>query len=267
MLYEDCINLSSYVLENDEPLGEYKANAIYSIACSYHYLGQYEQCRVYLEECSKFPFSYISDNTKLMDAITNGKLGKTESAILQLEDYLKNPSDYNLIYAVTELFNLYLSINDFVTAERLLKYEDWMLESINDERTSPFTKSRLAYFYLLKGIMKLRKQFEEAFNCFIESTCIYMDIGVYDKALVSLLYIKQITIDNDLFPKPEVEQKINTLHEQLLKKASNNPHLVSNMIASLSLARIEIPDWLTTMLMTMSTSELKLPTLPVFLAK
>lgn len=219
MLYEECISLCSYILEKDEPLGEYKAKAVYSIACSYHYLGQYEQCRVYLEECSKFPFSYISDNARLMKLITNGKLGNTESAILQLEDYLKNPSDYNLIYAVTELFNLYLSINDFVSAERLLKYEDWMLESINDERVTPFKKSRLAYFYLLKGILLLNMQLcGEAFDCYIESTWKYMDIGMYDKAILSLLHISHAIMKDETLLTMEVVKKLDLMFDQLIKK-------------------------------------------------
>lgn len=268
LLYEDCIKLCSYVLENDAPLGEYKANAIFSIACSYHYLGQYKKSQSYLDEYSKFPFSYVPDNAKLMTGITNGKLGHTELAISQLQEYLENPSDYNLIYAVTELFNLYLYRNDFVSAEKLLKYEDSMLKSINDECTTPFKRSRLAYFYLLKGIMMFNtRRCEEAFNCFIESTCEYMDIGVHDKALVSLLHIQQSVIDNNPLPKSELVQKINSLHEQLCKKASRDPDLVSKMVAALSWARIEIPDWLMTMSMTMSTSGITIQELPGFRAK
>ncbi|MDR0270951.1 helix-turn-helix transcriptional regulator [Paenibacillus sp.] len=219
MLYEECINLSSYILENDEPLGEYKANAVYSIACSYHYLGQYEQCQIYLGECNKFPFPYVSDNARFKKAITNGKIGNTELSISQLEDYLKNPSDYNLIYAVTELLNLYLSTNDLVSAEGLLRYEDWMIESINDERTPPIKKSTLAYYYLLKGIFLLKVQScGEAFDCYIESAWKYMDISMYDKAIMSLLHISHAIIKDETLLTMEVMKKLDSIYHQLIKR-------------------------------------------------
>lgn len=219
LLYEDCIKLCSYVLENDAPLGEYKANAIFSIACSYHYLGQYKKSQSYLNEYSKFPFSYVPDNAKLMTGITNGKLGHTELAISQLQEYLDSPSAYNLIYAVTELFHLYLSIHDFTSAVELLKHEDSMLESINDKCTTPFKKSRLAYFYLLKGNLILNTQLcEDAFDCFIESARKYMDIGMYDKAIVSLLYINQAIMKDSALFTIEVVKKLDSLHHQLIKK-------------------------------------------------
>nr|WP_240463854.1 helix-turn-helix transcriptional regulator [Paenibacillus apiarius] len=264
MLYEDCIKLCSYILENDKPLGEYKANAVFSILCSHHYLGQYEKSKSYLEEYYKFPFPYVSDNAKLMTGITNGKVGHRELAISQLQDYLKSPSTYNLIYAVTELFNLYLQINDFVSAEGLLNHEDSMIKSINDKCTTPFKRSRLAYFYQLKGTLMFNtQQYDEAFNCFIESVCEYMDIGVYDKALVSLLHINRAIIeDNSLFSL-EVVKKFDSLNQQLYKKASNNPQLVIKMRAALSWAKIETPEWLAIMTMTMSTSGLALPALSV----
>ena len=219
MLYEDCIKLCSYILEKDEPLGHYKANAIFSISCAYHYLGQYERSKIFLEEYSKFPFSYVPDNAKLMTGITNGKLGHTELALSQLQEYLMNPSTYNLIYAVTELFNLYLHIGDFASAEELLKHEDSMLNSINDKSTTPFKRSRLAYFYKLKGTLMLNlKQSEEAFDCFIESAYKYMEIGMYDKAMMSLLHINQaIMADNSLLTL-EVVIKFDSLYHQLIKK-------------------------------------------------
>lgn len=198
MLYEDCIKLCSYILDNDESLSEYKANAFFSISCAYHYLGEYEKSQIFLDKYRKFPFSYVTDNVKLMTGITNGKLGNTELAIVQLQDYVKSPSAYNLIYAVTELFNLYLCRNDFESAEGLLQYEDSMLESIHDICTTPFKRSRLAHFYLLKGTMMLNaRRCEEAFDCFIESALKYMDIGRHDKAIMSLLHINHAIMEDE----------------------------------------------------------------------
>ncbi|MCY9581886.1 helix-turn-helix domain-containing protein [Paenibacillus alvei] len=264
--YEDAIRFGEYVVKNGT--GESQANATHNVCNAYYHLGDFVACRSYLEKYSQYPYPFVADNVCLMNGYINGKTGNIELAISQFNAYLMDSSSYNLIHAVTELFHLYLSIHDFVSAENLLKYEDSMLESINNEYTTPFKRSRLAYFYLLKGIMMFNtRRCEEAFNCFIESTCEYMDIGVYDKALVSLLHIQQSVIDNNPLPKSELVQKINSLHEQLCKKASRDPDLVSKMMAALSWARIEIPDWLMTMSITMSTSGITIPELPGFRAK
>lgn len=62
------------------------------------------------------------------------------------------------------------------------------------------------------------QQSEEAFDCFIESACKYMEIGMYDKAMMSLLHINQAIMADSSLLTLEVVKKIDSLYHQLIKK-------------------------------------------------
>ena len=198
----ESIKFSEYVIENDIPEGEYRANAIFNACNSHYYLDEYATSKTYLTEYSKFPFLYVEDNVKLMNGCLSGKTGDVELGIDQLEEYLNNPSEYNLIYAVTMLMDLYLIKRNYYSAKLLLKYEAEMEISLQNNCTTPDKRSKLALFYKLKGDLLLDENIEEAFDCYMKSALEYMKISLHGKAF-EMLYLMTNAMDGS----PHLNQK------------------------------------------------------------
>ncbi|UHA73817.1 helix-turn-helix domain-containing protein [Paenibacillus sp. 481] len=210
--FDEAIRLSEYVIEHDKTDSEYKASAILNVSNAYYYLGKYEISQFYLDTYSTFSFPQIKENAQLRRAMLLGKTGDIESAILQLADYLNHASAYNIIYAVTELMDLYLTKNDLNAAKRLLQYEADMEQSIQDIRTTPFKRSKLAYFYQMKGKLLLNElELEAAFDAYLNSALTYKQISLYDGMLQSISSITQSMVDHYRLLKLETVQKANAI--------------------------------------------------------
>lgn len=171
-----------YVIEHDNSAdGEYRANALINLCNSCYYTGEYDVSHSYLDEYSKYSFPYIIDNVKFMTACLNGKNGNLITAISFLESYVKEASEYNIVFAVAELFDLCIQNNDLQRAKLLLQYEDQMVKSLQDYRTTPFKRSKLACFYELAGRIhqdNAEKMLEYYTKSFLEYAC----IGQYEKS-------------------------------------------------------------------------------------
>ncbi|UHA75606.1 helix-turn-helix domain-containing protein [Paenibacillus sp. 481] len=222
MKYDEAIDLSKYVIENDTAKGEYRVHAVYTICCAYYYLDKYEICQTYLEEYRKFPYDYIDDNVKLMIGLISGRTGDFYLGIKQLEHYLESPSSYNLIYSVTALFDFYMNINDLESAGKLRRYEEQMELSLQDIRTTPEKRAELALYYELNGHHQLsNNDFKDAIQYFRKSITQYMGVAKYRKAfyIVSVL-IKLIVnkINDSSFLENYCIQDISELCENLSLK-------------------------------------------------
>ncbi|MCY9517901.1 transcriptional regulator, partial [Paenibacillus apiarius] len=162
------------------------------------------------------PYSFVTDNVKLMTGFINGKTGNIDLAIAQFKKYLDDPSSYNLIHAVTELLELYLNKNDLLAANQLLLYEDELTESISQPHTTPYKKSRLAYYYRIKGQLLLRNnQEKDAFDSLLISTLKYAKIGRFTEAFDSLSFITQTMMKDSSIINSEMIQKIDVVFKTI----------------------------------------------------
>ncbi|MCY9763817.1 helix-turn-helix domain-containing protein [Paenibacillus alvei] len=180
-LYEDCIELCSNVIRNDKADSFLKAEAFYALCNSYYYLGDAASARYYLDEYSKFSFPHVIENIKFMTGSINGKLGNIDLAITQLEDCLKNSSEYNFVYIAVSLFELYLQKKDFSAIEKLLSNEE---KIANMNIVTPFRRYILAYFYKLKGdfLMYNNVYIATAFEYYAKGAHEYMKVNMYTEA-------------------------------------------------------------------------------------
>ncbi|UHA72801.1 helix-turn-helix domain-containing protein [Paenibacillus sp. 481] len=187
MRFDEAIQFSESVLQLDNIQSEHRANALFNMCNAYFYLGKYDVSQVYLHQYSKLSFPFVADNVKLKTGFINGRLGNVDLAITQIRGYLHKYSNYNLIFAVTELMDLYMLKADMCAASEMLNYEDEMERSIqHDIQTTPFKRSKMAYFYQQKGHLLLASgQFDEAINSFLQSTTVYVRIGEMEKAFGS----------------------------------------------------------------------------------
>lgn len=181
MCMNDSKQYMQFIIENDDIAeGEFKAHAFFSLCNSSYYAGEYENCKTYLAEYSKYSFPYIEDNVKFMTACLKGKSGNLDVAISQLESYLKDASEYNIVFAVTELLDLYIRKSDFHSAKMLLNYEKQMVKSLQDKRTTPFKRAKFAYFYVLASRLFQNEDKEKAFGYYTQSILEYAQIGLAD---------------------------------------------------------------------------------------
>ncbi|SUA98975.1 tetratricopeptide repeat protein [Paenibacillus thiaminolyticus] len=125
MNYDDSVPYMKYVVENDNSEdGAYRANAYLSLCNSSYNTGDYRASQVYLNEYSKYSFSYVADNVHFMSACIDGKMGNVDSSISKLRSYLQNTSEYNLIYAVAELLDQYLQKKTFIQQRSFLSMKN-----------------------------------------------------------------------------------------------------------------------------------------------
>nr|WP_206765810.1 helix-turn-helix transcriptional regulator [Paenibacillus dendritiformis] len=218
MFYHDAIEFGNYVVENGA--GEPLANATHNVCNAYYHLGNYDDCSSYLERYSHFPYPFVKENVELMTAFLNGKKGNIESAITQFNNCLDNLSSYNLIHAVTELMELYLhKNNDLLAAEQLLMYEEQIIESITQPQTTPYKRSKLAYYFRIKGQLLIRKKHEkDAVDSFLKSTLEYAKIGRFTEAFESLSFVTQSMIHNQSIFNSEIIKNVNDLLQQIAAK-------------------------------------------------
>ncbi|UHA72737.1 helix-turn-helix domain-containing protein [Paenibacillus sp. 481] len=197
MKYEESIELSQFVIQNDEQNGVLKANAIFNICNCYYYLGRYENSKSYLAEYSKFSLPHIEDNAKMMTGCISGKTGNLELGVKQLEAYLSDPSEYNITYAVVQLMDFYIIKKDFNSAKYLFKYEEQMILSLQDRLATPENRAKLAYYYKLKGDLLLSdNDARDALACYRISTLKYAGISNFEKAFDSLSFITKAIVDD-----------------------------------------------------------------------
>lgn len=217
MHYDKSIKFSEYVVDNDNTItGEYKANALFNICNCYYYLGAYENSQKYLSEYNKYFFPYIKDNIDLMNGCLSAKTGNIDFGILQLENYLQNHSEYNLIYSVTMLMDLYLFKQNYTAAEKLITYENEMTRSIEDYRTTPDKRSKLAHYYKLKGDLLQKENIEEAFDSYIQSALEYKKISL-DRKAYEVLGLMTDAANGDVETTNVVIQKLRTALNMLSK--------------------------------------------------
>nr|WP_240464224.1 helix-turn-helix transcriptional regulator [Paenibacillus apiarius] len=214
MNYHDAIEFGNYVVENGK--GESQANATHNVCSAYYQLGNYDACQSFLENYSRYSYSFVTDNVKLMTGFINGKTGNIDLAIAQFKKYLDDPSAYNLIHAVTELLELYLNKNDLLAANQLLFYENQLTESISQSHTTPYKKSRLAYYYRIKGQLLIRSnQEKEAIDSLLKSTLEYAKIGRFTEAFDSLSFITQTMMQNSSIINSEMIQKVDVVFKTI----------------------------------------------------
>lgn len=218
MKYDESIKFSRYVIENDISNSHYSAHATLNICNCHYYLGDYKTSMTFLDDYKKYSFSFVEDNVKFITGCINGKTGNVELGIKQLEGYLKAPSDFNLVYAVTTLMDLYLIKHDFKSAKKLLEHVPEMEESIKDKRTTPDKKARLAFFYQLVGNVLIIEDDEKAFDYYLKSALEYMRIGLYENALGSIIIINDVIIENPSRYNIGVIRKKNALYKQIVNK-------------------------------------------------
>ncbi|BFH68504.1 hypothetical protein J27TS7_51890 [Paenibacillus dendritiformis] len=207
MNYDDSVPYMKYVVENDNSEnGEYRANAYLSLCNSFYNTGDYRASQVYLNEYSKYSFSYVADNVHFMSACIEGKMGNVDSSISKLRSYLQNTSEYNLIYAVAELLDQYLQKNDLHSAKKLLVYEEQMVKSLQDIRTTPFKRALLARFYKNMGDILYHEDIEKSLDYYMKSVLEYAGIGQYDNSLHSLSYIFQAIAKGVIVDKETIKE-------------------------------------------------------------
>ncbi|TVX94068.1 helix-turn-helix domain-containing protein [Paenibacillus agilis] len=216
MRFEESVKLSEYVIKNATQ-EEHKALSIYNICISLYQLERFIESESYLEEYKKFNFSYISDTSTMLTGILNAKIGNLELALTQLHSCLKNTSDYNIIFIISELMEVYVKLDRIEDAISLLHYESRLIVSLNDERTTPSKRRRLAYFYRQVGTILLSRDIEQSFDYFLKSASEYMKVGMGKNALESVALINEAILENDSCLTTELIKKINITFKQIIE--------------------------------------------------
>nr|WP_272595643.1 helix-turn-helix transcriptional regulator [Paenibacillus apiarius] len=217
MLYDESIKFSEFVIKNDT--GKYKPYAINNIIFCYYNLKRFEESEQYLEEYKKFDLPCAVENSELFKGFVSAKTGDIKLCLHQLNEYLKHSSEYNLVYVVSELCSLYIRANDPSSALQLLQYEEEMENSLQDTRTTPDKRAKLAYFYQLVGNVLLEEDsVDRAFDYYLKSVVEYMRIGLYDNAFESITLINQAIIKGAARLDVELVKKINSMYMQVINK-------------------------------------------------
>ncbi|WP_036604868.1 helix-turn-helix domain-containing protein [Paenibacillus assamensis] len=216
--YNESIDFSKTVLDIDIFKGEYSAHATFNICNCYYYLNDFAKSGLYLEEYKKYTFSFVQDNVRFMTGCINGRSGNIDLGIEQLEKYFKITSPFNFVYVVTMLMELYLIKLDLVSARSLLTYEAEMKSSLNLEYTTPDKKARMAYFYQMAGNALISQDVVKAFDYYLKSALEYMKIGLYDRALGSVVLINEAILEEHSYLSIEIIRKINDVYKHIINK-------------------------------------------------
>ncbi|MBD8496972.1 helix-turn-helix domain-containing protein [Paenibacillus arenosi] len=217
MLYEDSLQFSEYVI-NHTNKDEYKAATINNIIFCLYNLKRFEESRIYLEDYKKIDLPYVNGNSKMFEGFLTLNTGNVELALLQLESYLKLSSEYNLVYVVSELMNIYLTKSDFDSALTLLVHESQMKISLNDLRTTPDKWARLAFFYQLVGKLFLLQDVNKAFEYYLKSAKEYLNIGLINNALESLAFINMAIIEDSSRFDVNIAIRTNEMYFTIINK-------------------------------------------------
>ncbi|MCR8845049.1 helix-turn-helix domain-containing protein [Paenibacillus sp. SC116] len=181
--YLESIDLSHYVVVHTEPENILRSYAVFTICNAHYYLNEFDKSREYFRECTKFEDSYSQDNVKFMIGCINARSGNIELGMKQLESYLENPSEWNIVHAVVALMDIYMSRVAVESAKKLFEYETIMEKSIQDPRTAPLKRAHLAHYYKLKGdILLYDNDSEAALEYYAKSTIEYSKISAHNKA-------------------------------------------------------------------------------------
>ncbi|MBD8501234.1 helix-turn-helix domain-containing protein [Paenibacillus arenosi] len=208
--YKESIELSEFVIKNDNTNSEYRAHAIFNACNSHCLLNEMDQCKFYLQEYSKYSFPFVEDNIRFMNGCISIRSGNLELGIVQLEEYLSQSSEYNIVYTIIVLTELYLSEGRFDDVERLFMYEEAMMKSLNDFRATPEKRGKLAYFYRLKGVwLKETGDLNKALEYYRKSAIEYAGISYYNEAFYSLSLITNSTLQTENSPNSKAIEELN----------------------------------------------------------
>ncbi|MBD8500919.1 helix-turn-helix domain-containing protein [Paenibacillus arenosi] len=219
--YNDCLDYCKIVSEIDQTNSQYRAHVTFLMCNCHYYLKNYETSKMFLAEYNNYSFEFVQGNVNFMTGCINGRSGKVDLGIQQLEQYLKVTSEFNLVYVVTMLLELYLIKCDLGASRRLLEYEVAMKDSLIDKYTTPDKKARMAYFYQLAGNALVSQDVEVAFDFYLKSASKYMEIGLYDNALKSVVLINEAILEDHSRLSIEVVRKMNEIYKQIISKKIN----------------------------------------------
>ncbi|UHA75073.1 helix-turn-helix domain-containing protein [Paenibacillus sp. 481] len=217
MLYEDAIQLCTYVLEQHRISPSMNMYARLTICGAYYELGLYAEGQHLLSMSNRPHTTAASEVTNITAALINGKLGHIEDAIEQLytclDDCLQQGSHASLLYIITGLMELLLANNDTSTALQLLAYEDIIL---NLPMNTPLQQSKRAYYFRLKGDLFCRiEQYDAAFDHFFISALEYAKIHLFSKAFQTLGLITKVLLKVELVYSKAIVRKIDLMYDML----------------------------------------------------
>ncbi|NOJ74032.1 helix-turn-helix domain-containing protein [Paenibacillus alvei] len=216
MLYQECVDMCGYVINNDSTRSNLKANALYAIALGYDGLGDYAKWESYLKEYSTYSTPGIDENKKVTIARVNSRMGNVDLAIEQLNELLLHTTaDRNFIVVITKLLEIYLQRNDLDNAHKLLIYED-KVNSI--PVTTPITRLNIALFYRLKSQILISHDFESSFECCKKSVREYIKISRFNEAFESLSVISNQLLKDSSLINVETIRKMDMLFDELRTK-------------------------------------------------
>ncbi|WP_028595699.1 helix-turn-helix transcriptional regulator [Paenibacillus assamensis] len=206
--FREAISLMERIVLNEFSESVYKTTALFNMCNSYYYLGQYDASQSYLNEYSALSHPDVEENVRILNALLCGKRDTTEG-IKHLQRYIKNkPLDYYIIFAVTELMELYLIDKDYSAAFDLLSYEGPMKKALNDERTTPFKIATFAHFYKLAGNLYINNDPNTACKYYLNSVSAYAGIGDIERVFLVMANITEL-LTSDIELNQETRNKIN----------------------------------------------------------
>ncbi|UHA71775.1 helix-turn-helix domain-containing protein [Paenibacillus sp. 481] len=217
MLFQDCINLCKNVVHNDTSKSQIKSDALYLLCISSFDINNYEKGQFFLEQYAKFDhISGVSEKVKIVTAIANGKIGKVDLAIVQLNDLMSKTSMRNSTTVISQLIELYLQKNHITAAEHLLSYETAFREMVI---TSPVKQAELSKYYRLKGLVLLAKvNIDDAFDSLLYSALEYAKIKRYNEVFENFSIITKQLLKNKSLVSDETIQKIDAVFDELKRK-------------------------------------------------
>ncbi|TPG73165.1 XRE family transcriptional regulator [Brevibacillus laterosporus] len=178
-LFEDCIELCKYVLEEDNSNSEIQIESMVAIYNSYYYLDDLDNFEYYLKMYTSHPLADKS-RSKFAFAALNAKKGETDLAITQLQECLTYTAKETALYVTNMLFELLIKKSDLFKVEELILPQDKRIKDI--PLRSPYQISELARFYKFKGDYYVMKDLlDYGVDSYIESIILYAKVSAHDK--------------------------------------------------------------------------------------
>ncbi|WCF11391.1 helix-turn-helix domain-containing protein (plasmid) [Paenibacillus thiaminolyticus] len=148
-LYEQSIDFCLKVLQEAHEEDMNYINALGVLRDSYFYREDYVKSEEYSLRYKQYDYPHIKVNGILMEALINGKKGKTDLAVTQLKSFLETANQDASLPAINQLIHIYLKENELHEIKLLL--EKQKINPSNISNNNPYIIYELAEYYYHKG--------------------------------------------------------------------------------------------------------------------
>jgi transcriptional regulator with XRE-family HTH domain len=176
--YQECIDLCSKGIREDQTDSKQKASALIAIVNAYLRLNDLILAELYLKKYEKSEYADFRKNH--LRALLYAKKGEYDEATSLYKKCLNDTSREGRISIVSDLLEVYLEIGRYDLIKELIELEDQFLPE--DILTHPYRIKQAARYYKRKGLCQFAiGQVDEGFNSLLQSILYYRQLGDFQK--------------------------------------------------------------------------------------